>query len=258
MASLQLAYPVKPFRVNQAFGACLPSVCEKYQGLGLNGHNGLDLWAPHDHPVHAAHDGVVVFAGEDGSAGYGVVIRTDEPFEYKGGTSYFKSIYWHLAKDGIRVLPGQHVKTGDLIGLADNTGLSTGDHLHFGLKPVYAGEQDWQWFNLEQGNGFKGAIDPAPYLIDRYADDSFRYTFARDLEFGSQGPDVRAWQTVLLLEGHWPVAQSLTEFFGRISETATKAYQRANGIVSWGTPRLTGYGRVGRRTRACANAKYSA
>jgi hypothetical protein len=47
-----------------------------------------------------------------------------------------------------------------------NTGQSTGDHLHFGRKPTYKGEQDWEWWNAEQENGYKGSIDPDSYFAE--------------------------------------------------------------------------------------------
>ena len=83
---------------------------------------------------------------------------------------HVKSIYWHLLADGILVRAGQNVKVGDVIGLADSTGISKGDHLHFGLKPMYQGEEDWQWTNFQQDNGYKGAIDPNPFFNGVYAD----------------------------------------------------------------------------------------
>ena len=169
---LRLYYPVKPYSITQAFGQCDPQVCKYYKEvLGLNGHNGDDVVASTGTPIRAAHDGTVVFAGEDGSAGYGVVVRTDEMYDYKGASMYFKSIYWHLLKTGIQVRAGQKVKTGDVIGLADSTGISLGSHLHFGLKPVYQGEASWQWLNTEQDNGFKGAVDSTPYWVGMFAED---------------------------------------------------------------------------------------
>ena len=178
MKPFKLYYPVKPWINFQKFGVCHPVVCHIYKKqLGLDGHNGIDAVAKHGQIVRASHDGIVTFAGEDGSAGYGVVVRTLDKHEYnepKVGEAYYKSIYWHLLSDGIKVRAGQKVKTGDVIGLADSTGISTGDHLHFGVKPMYKGEKDWEWWNAEQNNGFKGAIDPEPFFTGTHAEDIYK------------------------------------------------------------------------------------
>lgn len=175
MKRLELFHPVKPWSVYNAFGNPL----KLYTDMGMKGHNGFDVLAPHGTPVRAAHDGIVTQAGDDGSAGIGVVVRTEDEREYGTTSTFFKTIYWHLApatchngKHQIAVKPGDQVLVGDILGYADNTGLSSGDHLHFGLKPVYPGEQDWQWFNSEQQNGYFGAIDPTPY-ISRYAAEDY-------------------------------------------------------------------------------------
>ena len=171
MKPLNLFYPVKPWRLHQAFGECTEGVCDKYKALGLEGHNGQDVWAPDGWIIHAAHDGVVTFSGEDGSGGLGVVIRTHDKRTYGTGEAYYKTIYWHLKRGSIFVRAGQSVAVGDVIALADNTGLSTGSHLHFSLKPVYQGEQEWDWMNAEQNNGYRGAIDPELYWSGLYAED---------------------------------------------------------------------------------------
>lgn len=166
---LSLIYPVsKGTPISQRFGENLNPF---YKELGLIGHNGVDFAFPMRSPVYATHDGKVVYAGMDGNEGYGVVIRTNETFEYKGEEVYFKSIYWHLLPAGILVKVGQKVETGDLIALGDNTGLSTGSHLHFGLKPQMKGENDWTWLNTEQNNGYFGAISPEPYWSGYYPED---------------------------------------------------------------------------------------
>ena len=167
MSKLELWIPCKPTSLNQGFG----NVLKVYTDMGLKGHNGFDYYAPDNTIVRAAHDGIVTFAGEDGSGGIGIVIRTNDQFEYKDGYSYFKSVYWHLKPGTLKVTAGNQVKVGQEIARADNTGLSTGSHLHFGLKPVYQGEQEWQWFNAEQENGYKGSIDPTPYMTKFYAED---------------------------------------------------------------------------------------
>lgn len=162
-----LFYPVKPFHVNQPFGVSP----ETYAQFGLKGHNGIDLQAYHGQPVYAAHDGIC-YPEIDGNQGNGVVIRSLEHCEYNGQQVYMKSIYWHLVQADAVVKTGQKVKAGDLIGYADNTGFSTGDHLHFGLKPQAWNEKDWIWYNSEQDNGFLGAIDPTPFFNGFYATDA--------------------------------------------------------------------------------------
>src|SRR3990167_7393612 len=129
---LQIYYPTKPWYVNQPFGTN-PAI---YKQFDINGHNGIDSFALDGAEVRAAHYGVVTFSGEDGGGGLGVVLRTLKTFDYKDKLSFFKTIYWHLKPGTFRVKPGQIVEAGDILGLADNTGFSTGSHLHFGLKPI--------------------------------------------------------------------------------------------------------------------------
>jgi murein DD-endopeptidase MepM/ murein hydrolase activator NlpD len=44
------------------------------------------------------------------------------------------ALYAHLAENGALVHPGQHVETGQRIGLSGNTGYSTAPHLHFAVQ----------------------------------------------------------------------------------------------------------------------------
>ena len=163
MKQFRLFYPLKPHEVTQKFGETKFLDYYKDNGINFKGHNGLDLYATHGQPVYATHEGEVVYAGMDAKEGYGVVLRTLEPYEYKGQEVFYKTIYWHLIKD-IPVRVGQKVMPGDVIGYADSTGLSTGNHLHFALKPQTKGENDWTWYNLEDSNGYYGAINPLPYF----------------------------------------------------------------------------------------------
>lgn len=162
---LQIIYPLDSILISQGFGENPQMYADPKYG-GIKGHNGIDFYAGHGNPVYATHDGVATFE-IDNSFGHGVVLRTDKMFDYKGGQAYFKTIYWHLC-DGVKEpqfkspIEGRidvYVKNGDLIGYADNTGASTGDHLHFGLKPM-----DSNFNNIEQQNGYLGAIDPTPYF----------------------------------------------------------------------------------------------
>lgn len=177
--------PLKVFSITQPFGANYNTF---YKELGMLGHNGLDLVAPDSTEVYATHDGRVTFTGYDGSGGLGIVIRTEEKFDYyqpkdgKFKPAYFKTIYWHLKKDSIVVTGGDKVKKGQLIALADNTGMSTGSHLHFGLKPMERGEASWAWYNTEHDNGYWGAVDP----VDYFEKDMQQVTIERKSDSGVQ------------------------------------------------------------------------
>ena len=177
MPKLQLFYPVKPWSVSQGFGIenTAPSMIEKYKSIGLKAHNGIDIRCRDAQPVRASHDGIVTFTGEDGSGGLGVVIRTETQFDYLDKQAFFKTLYWHLKPNTFKVKAGQKVVTGDILALADNTGMSTGTHLHWGCKPVYKGEEDWNWWNAENENGYRGAVNPQPYLTGIYAEDAVKY-----------------------------------------------------------------------------------
>src|SRR6185312_586444 len=161
MAKLSLYYPVKPLSVNQIFGAN-PST---YAQFGIQGHNGVDLMAHHGQPVYASHDGQAWYEVDE-NQGHGVIVVSNEQFDYKDTKAYFKSIYWHFCDsskepqfkspvESYRDIskPGLQVKAGDLLGYADNTGFSTGDHLHFGLKPQIL-DYPSDYTNIEQNNGY--------------------------------------------------------------------------------------------------------
>lgn len=93
----------------------------------IHGWNGIDLGAARGTPVHAAADGTVIVARNNGgwNGGYGnyVVIT------HTNGT---QTLYGHL-KSAI-VAPGQSVLSGQTIGYEGSTGESTGPHLHFEVR----------------------------------------------------------------------------------------------------------------------------
>lgn len=83
-------------------------------------HTGIDFSAGTGTPVITTADGVVKSAGW--RKGYGKCIVV----QHKSG---YKTLYGHLSK--IKVIKGQKVKSGDLIGKIGSTGRSTGPHLHY-------------------------------------------------------------------------------------------------------------------------------
>lgn len=99
-------------------------VTSRYGWRGEEAHDGIDLRAPVGTPVHAAHEGRVLYAG-NGIQGYGnlVVIRH---------SSGLATVYAHNSR--LRVSRGQRVRRGQLIALSGSTGRSSGPHVHFEVR----------------------------------------------------------------------------------------------------------------------------
>jgi len=64
--------------------------------------------------------------------------------------------------------------------------------------------------------------------------DKIPYIFTRTLKVGSKGTDVGILQKILKEKGYFPASQSITGFFGRITENAVKAFQKANNLQADG------------------------
>jgi murein DD-endopeptidase MepM/ murein hydrolase activator NlpD len=191
---LQLYWPVKPFHINQHFGDNMPCVenfgaanqtiisgadnqtCpvgfdKLYQHFGMTGHNGTDLMAGVQN-VYAACDGTVIEQQTVPARGLGLGILTDEPVDLdEHGTHYAKVRYWHLKSFAVNV--GDHVKTGQLIGVSNNTGYSSGNHLHFEVQPMDkdAGGHPYVALPNHGTDVIAGAISSEPFMVGQYAED---------------------------------------------------------------------------------------
>ena len=86
-------------------------------------HNGVDIGASTGTNIVAAASGEVVSAGYSGASGNMIMIN-------HGGGVY--TLYMHCSK--INCSEGQSVKAGQTIGKVGSTGVSTGPHLHFGIR----------------------------------------------------------------------------------------------------------------------------
>jgi len=96
-----------------------------YPGPG-NFHLGLDLRAVLGTPVSNVGPGYVDFADWNGGYGWCVICRitlSDGEWEVRHG---------HLQR--FNVVAGQKVSPGDIVGFADSTGHSTGNHLHWEVR----------------------------------------------------------------------------------------------------------------------------
>jgi murein DD-endopeptidase MepM/ murein hydrolase activator NlpD len=124
-------------------------------------HTGVDIDAEEDTPILAAGPGTVVsadwglFTEVPGNItdpyGQAVVVRHD--FGYKDQALF--TIYAHMSK--IIAVVGQHVETGDVLGLVGDTGATTGPHLHFevrlGGNTFYSTSNPELWMAPPQGWG---------------------------------------------------------------------------------------------------------
>ncbi len=141
-------YLTQVFGVNPAY----------YAKYGLKGHNGIDWGCPSGTPVLATLDGDLGFAADDqvtAGKGYGLNARLFSPYKNNQGASRIEMLFGHLEKYSFNA---GLVKQGSIIGWTDNTGDSSGPHLHFGIR---------LWNDsgiINYGNGYLGWIDPLPFL----------------------------------------------------------------------------------------------
>ncbi|HET9588104.1 MAG TPA: M23 family metallopeptidase [Anaerolineales bacterium] len=138
--AIQLIAPVNG-PITQLFGVDP----EFYKRFGFPGHNGIDYGISNGTSIRAAAAGTVdKVTFENG--GYGNYVRLSH---LDGSRKYF-TYYAHLASAAVS--PGQTVQAGTAIGFSNNTGASTGPHLHFGLR--IDGENP----------AYKGYVDPMPFF----------------------------------------------------------------------------------------------
>lgn len=105
-------------------------------------HQGVDIAVKEGTPVHAMSDGRVLFAESDAGLGNFVALQTKGPTIVNG----------HMQT--LLVSAGQEVRQGDVIGLAGNTGKSTGPHVHLQLCPGG---------HMNRGGGFVCGGSTNPY-----------------------------------------------------------------------------------------------
>ena len=98
-------------------------------------HKGLDIALASGTPLLAVSAGTVDYVGwqdpANPSVGGGYYISIDHGTDAKGRV--VKSMYFHMQGESAFVKVGDKVKKGQKIGLSDNSGASTGPHLHLGI-----------------------------------------------------------------------------------------------------------------------------
>lgn len=253
----EIFYPLRPISFNQHFGANYPCVRDfglptqsiitpptnsdgtttcpvgydhLYSHWGMNGHNGTDLMAG-EQPVYAAMDGVVIEQQTVPSRGLGLGVLSNDSYDFPEGKYFLKLRYWHLKSFNVQA--GDAVKVGDLLGITDNTGYSSGNHLHFEGQ-LYKKDSGGHPKLVELNNGYANAINIEPYFNGKYARP---FLFEKNLWIGMRNSDVTELQSRL------GVIQ--TGFFGTLTFAAVRQFQTIHSLPS------TGF--VGPLTRAILN-----
>lgn len=116
---------------------------DMYAQFGLKGHDGIDYGTPTGTEILAPHGGQILEATYD-QYGYGNYIKIENDKE--------GSVLGHLQE--FKVKAGNNVIEGQIIGISDNTGNSTGPHLHWGYYTKPRNRDD----------GYAGFINQLPLI----------------------------------------------------------------------------------------------
>lgn len=172
--------------VGKVGGICPEGSVDLYRKLGMLGHNGEDWMLWRGEPIYFPVEFYKESTGEVASAnsvtsvildrvpvkwwaktevdlagGIGIDVISAEPVRIGDYEGCIKFRFWHLQK--VNVHDDQEIKTGDLIGFGNSTGLSGGDHLHWSLKKC-----DKDGNALNKNNGYFGAEDFSPYFQNEF------------------------------------------------------------------------------------------
>ena len=166
---------VKTNFVSQGYGIknTAPSLLPLYNKYNLVAHNGID-YAVSCQDNSAKKGGLCesVYYDVD-CAGEVVFIELNESFGLRidiiteSNGEIFKHRWCHFDSINPTLKVGDTIETGYLLGIAGNTGVSTGAHVHTDIKKL---EKDvyGNYYEKEPLNGYGGCCDPTPYLDNRF------------------------------------------------------------------------------------------
>ena|SRR3990167_8273254 len=170
-----------------------------YQHWGLKSHGGEDVPCPHREPILNSADGRVLEVNTDRNTGLGVVVFHPQ--------HNLKTIHWHM--DSIDVKVGDEVKQGQVLGLADSTGASTGTHDHWACKAT-----DNLGNTINKDNGWLGNI-PFRHLVGWFKDMRFVKVGQNGVEVylvvNSQRSKISNALAFQLMSGNWSSIEVITQ-----------------------------------------------
>lgn len=156
---MKLVLPIDPFNLTQGFG----ENPQAYAQFGLKGHNGWDIKTKYsDTPdgkrsILAPQDADFYKKGDEGTKGFGryiEILTTTSKTKWKHTFAHCDSVDNFVNR-----------KQGEKIAISDNTGNSTGAHLHWTVKRMNS-----DGTVKDYNNGYFGAVNPQEYVDEVRAD----------------------------------------------------------------------------------------
>lgn len=156
-------FPVKPWVVTQAWGIYNPA----YLQFGFSRHNGTDVLEGKDRFCYCPIKNMRVYdTGYNDSTGNRVKANSEDIYLFPDGKeARINLIAMHAEKVLCNV--GDLLQVGDKMMITDNTGFSTGSHLHIMGRRVHP-----TTFAFLDQNEADNSFDLAAYANGFYAKDS--------------------------------------------------------------------------------------
>jgi murein DD-endopeptidase MepM/ murein hydrolase activator NlpD len=149
IAADNVNWPLAEYRYGGVFFA--PNIV--HTGVDIDADEGTQILAAAPGTVVSADWGLYTEAPGNITDPYGQAVVLRHDFGYKDQTLF--TVYAHMSK--IIAVVGQHVETGDVLGLVGDTGATTGPHLHFevrlGANTFYSTSNPELWMAPPQGWG---------------------------------------------------------------------------------------------------------
>ncbi len=131
---LKLFSPVLNPIIIQPFGVNTTGIPNFYTRYKLPAHEGVDFRALLGTPIMACAPGIIsrieLFPGPVKTNPYGIHVR----IEHAIAADLYITVYAHFQRIAAGLKKGVAVTQGQVIGFADSTGNSRGNHLHLTLK----------------------------------------------------------------------------------------------------------------------------
>lgn len=163
-----LYYPTKPWILTQGWGILNPS----YNQFGFTRHNGQDSLPGADKLNHCPVRAKVEETGYNDAAGNYVRLVSTDMHMVGGVKCYVGMMFMHHEK--ILCVRGQILEIGEVMGIPDNTGFSTGAHTH-GSYYRLSQPQNAPQYRLDQDTATNNTFDPYPYQTGVCAQDVGTY-----------------------------------------------------------------------------------